>query len=58
MYGVGCDMKMKIFIIELIDIGIGIRIYLFEVYVVFMDDDMFLGLDFMRRNYVQLDCCK
>lgn len=52
MYGVGCDMKMKIFIIELIDIGIGIRIYLFEVYIVFMDDDIFLGLDFMRRNYV------
>lgn len=58
MHGAGRDMKMKTFIIEPIDIGIGTRTYSSEVYVAPMDDDMPLGLDFMRRNHVQLDCCK
>lgn len=58
MHGAGRDMKMKTFIIEPIDIGIGTRTYSSEVYVAPMDDDMPLELDFMRRNHVQLDCCK
>lgn len=57
MHGAGCDMKMKTFIIEPIDIGIGTRTYSSEVYIAPMDDDILLVLDFMRRNHVQLDCC-
>lgn len=58
MHGAGRDMKMKTFIIEPIDIGLGTRTYSSEVYIAHMDDDMLLGLAFMRRNHVQLDCCK
>lgn len=60
MHGAGRDMKLKTFISEPIDINIGTRTYPSEVYVAPMDNDMLLGLvlDFMRRNNVQLDCCK
>ena len=46
------------FIIERADIHIGTKIYPSEIYVSPMDDDMLLGLDFMRRNNVVLDCSK
>lgn len=40
MHGAGRDMKMKTFIIEPIDIGIGIRTFSSEVYRTLMDDDI------------------
>ena len=58
MLGVGRNMKMKRFIIGPVDIQIGTKIYPSEIYVAPMDDYMLLGLDFMRRNNVVLDCSK
>lgn len=56
MHGVGRNMKMKTFIIGPVDIQIGTKTYPSEIYVAALDDDMLLGLDFMRGNNVVLDC--
>lgn len=48
-------MKMEIFVIGFVDIKIGFCIYLLEIYVVFIDDEMLLGLDFLYRNNVVMD---
>ena len=49
-------MKMKTFIIGPVDIGIESRIYPFDVYVAPIDDDKLLGLDFLYKYNVVLDC--
>ena len=49
---------MKTFIIGPVDIGFGSRIYPFDVYVAPIDDDMLLGLDFLYKYNVVLDCSK
>ena len=49
-------MKMKTFTIGPVDIGIESRIYPFDVYVAPIDDDMLLGLDFLYKYNVVLDC--
>jgi hypothetical protein len=58
MHGAGRDMKMKTFIIGPVNIGIGSRIYPSDIYVVPIDDDMLLGLDFLYKYIVILDCSK
>ena len=58
MHGAGIDMKMKTFIIGPVNIGIGSRIYPSDIYVVPIDDDMLLGLDFLYKYIVILDCSK
>lgn len=58
MNGVGRNMKIKTFIIGPVDIQIGTKTYPSEIHVALMDDDMLLGLDFMRRDNVVLDCSK
>jgi hypothetical protein len=49
---------MKTFIIGPVDIGIGSRIYPSDVYVAPIDDDMLLGLDFLYKYNVVLNCSK
>ena len=58
MHGAWRDMKMKTFIIGPVNTGIGWRIYPFDVYVAPIDDDMLLGLDFLYKYNVVLDCSK
>lgn len=58
MHGAGRDMKMTAFIIGPVDIGIGSQIYPSDVYVAPIDDDMLLGLDFLYKYNVVLDCSK
>jgi hypothetical protein len=58
MHGAGRDMKMKTFIIGPVNIGIGSRIYPSDIYVAPIDDYMLLGLDFLYKYNVILDCSK
>jgi hypothetical protein len=58
MHGAGRDMKMKTFIIVPVNIGIGSRIYPSDIYVAPIDDYMLLGLDFLYKYNVILDCSK
>ena len=58
MHGAGRNMTMNTCIIGPVDLEIGAKTYTSDVYVAPMDDDMLLGLDFMRKNRVVLDCCK
>lgn len=56
MHGVGRNMKT--FIIGPVDMRIGTNTYSSEIYVAPMDDDILLGLNFLRRENVVLDCSK
>lgn len=56
MHEVGRDMKMETFVIGPVDIKIGFCIYPSEIYVALIDDEMLLGLDFLHRNNVVMDC--
>ena len=49
---------MKTFIIGPVDIEIGSRIYPSDVYVAPIEDDMLLGLDFLHKYNVVLNCSK
>lgn len=49
-------MKMETFIIGPVDIRIGSCNYPSEIYVAPIDDEMLLGLDFLHRNNVVIDC--
>lgn len=56
MHGAGRDIKMETFIIGPVDIRIGSCNYPSEIYVAPIDDEMLLGLDFLHRNNVVIDC--
>lgn len=56
MHGAGRDMKMETFIIGPVDIRIGSCNYPSGIYVAPIDDEMLLGLDFLHRNNVVIDC--
>lgn len=56
MHEVGRDMKMETFVIGPVDIKIGSCIYPSEIYVALIDDELLLGLDFLHRNNVVIDC--
>lgn len=56
MHGAGRDMKMETFIIGPVDIRIGSCNYPSEIYAAPIDDEMLLGLDFLHRNNVVIDC--
>lgn len=47
---------METFIIGPVDIRIGSCNYPSEIYVAPIDDEMLLGLDFLHRNNVVIDC--
>lgn len=55
MYVVGWGMVMKIVVVGLVYLKIGFRLYVMEVYVVLIKDDMLLGLNFMVIYGVVLD---
>jgi hypothetical protein len=60
MHGAGRTMTMNTCIIGPVDLEIGAKTYTSDVYVAPMDDDMLLGLDFMRKkkHAVLLDSCE
>ena len=58
MHGAGREMRMDTFVTGPVNIKIGKRIYSSDVYVAPIDDDMLLGLDFLHKHCVILDCRK
>ena len=58
MHGAGRDMKMETLVIGPVSLKIGTKIYTSEVYVAPIGDAMLLGLDFMHKHNVILDCRK
>ena len=58
MHAAGKGMKMDTFVCGPVDLFIGTNRYKMDIYVAPIDDDMLLGLDFLVKSGIILDCRK